>query len=391
MSAASPLPERIARFESFTAVDPENALLWISLGDLYHQAGRLDDAVGSFERALAAAPEDRVAKIRLAQLQLSRRDFVGAESALRRLLAEAGEGAASDAIHHDLGVALLHQRRFEEALAELEGVADTKLPSVWLYRAQAHHQRGQTRLAVEAARRWVERAPGDVAEGYLALLEFDAGEFAGARERATRVLAQDPENPDASVVLGFWLAEQQEADRARPLFEAAARREPENPRPWLGLGLVSMLQVDFPAAIGALQRAHELVPNDVGIATTLAWARLLARDLAGAEAGFRAALAIDRTFGEAHGGLAVALLALERSDEATGEIRRARLLDPMGFGHVYARAAQLALEGNAEEGTRLLTELLERRLETGVPTVKEAIETLLRKEGARAPVPTRLH
>ena len=44
--------EKIRRFESYIKTDPENELLWINLGDLYHESGRFDEAIACFEKCL---------------------------------------------------------------------------------------------------------------------------------------------------------------------------------------------------------------------------------------------------------------------------------------------------------------------------------------------------
>lgn len=371
--------ERIARHEAFARADPDNALIWISLGDLYHRAGRLDEATASFERALVAAPESRVATSRLAQVMLSRRDFAGAEHALRGLL-DAGETAP--ALFHDLGIALLHQGRFDEALDALARLDETRAPSVLFYRAVAHHQLGETERALESARAWAARAPSDAAEGYVALLEFDHGDLASARPRAEAVLERDPGNADAAVVIGTWLAEQQERERAEQLFQGVIAREPDNVRGWLGLGLVHLHRRDFGAGLAALERARALLPGHAGTLTTIGWAKFLDRDVEGAEAAFREAVRLDRNFGEAHGGLAVVLAVEGRRQEASAEIRRARGLGGL-FGHAYAQSILSMLEGDPEGASRVLEPVLERRIRPDAPTLLEAVQLFARREAAR--------
>jgi len=385
VTAASPeLGARIARYESFAKADPDNALIWISLGDLYHRAGRFDEAAASFERALLAEPGNAAAKSRLAGVAISRHDFAGAERTLRELV-DAGD--AHPALFHDLGLALLHQKRFDEALAALEHADPEHAPAVWLRRAQAHHQGGDTARAVECARAWAARTPGVAAEGYVALLEYDHGDLASARQRAAAVLEQDPENADASVVIGTWAAEQQDMERAEALFGNVVAREPESPRGWWGLGLMHLYRREFEPALRNMEQARTCQPGNAGLVTTIAWAHFLSGDLARAEATFRDAIAADRTFGEAHGGLAVVLSAQGRAEEARREIRRARGLAPIGFGHAYAQSVLLAKEGKTDEATRLLAEVFERRPAPDAPTLLEAVQIFARREAARAAPP----
>ncbi|MFN2216153.1 MAG: tetratricopeptide repeat protein [Anaerolineales bacterium] len=50
----------IIRYQTVTAINPENARAWFTLGDLYRSVGRLDDAVASLEKAVSVDPSKEV-------------------------------------------------------------------------------------------------------------------------------------------------------------------------------------------------------------------------------------------------------------------------------------------------------------------------------------------
>ena len=79
------LQASIEKHESYIRADPGNALLWVTLGDLYHRAGRFEEAVASFERSQIESPEAAAAKSRIASVRISQHRFAEAEAILDEL------------------------------------------------------------------------------------------------------------------------------------------------------------------------------------------------------------------------------------------------------------------------------------------------------------------
>jgi Flp pilus assembly protein TadD len=227
----------------------------------------------------------------------------------------------------------------------------------------------------------MELAPGPESEGYVSMLQMDHGDMEEAWQRAEAVLKIQPDNPDANVVMGTWRMEHQHADSALAHFQKVVEREPDNPRAWQGLGIVYMYRQDFAQAIRHLEKALELMPGHATNHLVIGWAKLAAQDFAGSEIAFHRAVAADRNFGEAHGGLACALVFQRKIDLARAEIAKARGLDPNGFGAVFAQSIILKLMGKEELSTKILTKLLEQ---TPLPRSKPLIghiQDYLRTQG----------
>lgn len=386
MNNASRQQDAIERYESYLKADPENALLWISLGDLQHQAGHLERAAACYEKCLDLDDNNAVARGRLANVMLTQHRFVEAETAFRQLI-EAGE-APEPALSHNLGLALYYQRRWREALdafrqAKADGLRE---PKTLAYIVYCLHHCAETAEALEAAREWLQAAPSADTEGYIAMLEMDHGDMQSAYQHATSVLAQNPANPDAGVVAGTWMVEQQQVDRAIHHFRQVIDTEPDNPRGWQGLGLAYLYQQDFAKAIDALNKTLLLMPGNETTLVILGWAQLANKDAVTAERTFRKALESDRNFGEAHGGLAVALVFQNRLEPAREEIKLAMRLDPQGFGAVFANSVLLKLQGKGQLGTKMLAKLFEQTPAQGSKPLIEYIQTFVRQQGAKGPV-----
>ena len=375
--------EEIRRYEAYIKHDPENRLLWVSLGDLYHSRGLFEEAIACFEKCLLLDRSDSVAKSRLAAVFISQHRFQDAEMALRSVI---DSGATNPALLHNLGLALFYQSRFKEAQTQFEQARQAGLTAAnnLAYTVYSLHKQSETTAALTLAEQWLQESPGAATEGYVSMLEMDHGDMDAARARAGQVLQTQPTNPDANVVLGTWHTEQQDIDKAVAHFQQVVEAEPDNPRGWQGLGLAHMYRQQFPAAIAAIEKALALMPGYATNHLIIGWAKLANKDAVGAEQAFREAIAANRNFAEAHGGLASALVFQNRQEEARQEIKRAIGLDPKGFGAVFAQSVTLQLKGKDQQATKLLGKLLQQQpLPRSKPMIAH-IQDYLRAQGHQA-------
>jgi tetratricopeptide (TPR) repeat protein len=370
------LQTSIDRHESYVRADPGNALLWVTLGDLYHRAGRLEEALASFERSQIEAPDSPAAKSRIASVRISQHRFADAERILGEL-AQAEPGNAP--LLYNLGLAQFYQDKWREAQQSFDHALALGLRTRdnLAYLTRSLHHLGKTREAIGFCEQWLAQAPAQVpddqAKAYLALLEMDEGNMARAHELAQDVLARDPENLHASTVAGSYSVEQQDMEAAERFFGRILERQPQNGRAWLGMGLAHLYQQKFAESIKALEEAVRLMPDNSGTIVALGWAKLAARDARAAERTFRQAVGVDRNFAEAHGGLASALALQGRADEAQQEAKLANGLDRMNFGGRFAQSVLFKIRGNTEAATELLVKLLEQ---APAPDSKPLIEHL---------------
>jgi tetratricopeptide (TPR) repeat protein len=378
MDRRDDMTNAIGRYESYVRADPGNPLLWLNLGDLYHKASRLDEAIACFERCLHDHPEYSSARSHLASVLLTQHRFADAERLLRELLRET---ETDPGLSFNLGLSLYYQQRWPEAeecfaKAQAHGLAT---PDCYAYLARCRHYAGDMTEAIRLCQLWVDSARDAESRGYLALLHMDSGNVVEATKVAEDVLKSSPDDTNAGLVVGTASIEAQEIARASEQFERILAREPDNARAWLGVGLARLYQQQHAESVAALERATQLIPDSVGIRVTLGWATLTARDVVRAEQVFRDSLDIDRTFGEAHGGLAVALALQTRVDEAREAIKRACGLDPNGFGAVFAQTIILKLHGKDKMATDILANMLQQAPRPDGKTLIEQIEIFTRK------------
>lgn len=378
MERSEDVTSGISRYESYVRADPGNPLLWVNLGDLYHKASRLDEAIACFERCLNDHPEFSSARSRLASVMLTQHRFQDAERVLRQLLRESQPDAA---LFFNLGLSVYYQQRWPQAeeyfaKAQALGLAS---PDTYAYLARCRHYAGDMPRAIQLCQQWVDTAHDSESRGYLALLHMDHGDVAAATKLAEEVLRSSPENTHAALVVGTASIESQEIARAGEQFERILAREPDNGRAWLGIGLARLYLQQHLDAVTALEKATQLLPESVGIRVTLGWATITARNLVRAEQIFRTALEIDHNFAEAHGGLAAALALQSRVEQARESIKRARGLDPRGFGAVFAQTVLLKIQGKDQLATEILANMLQQAPRLDGKTLIEQIELFTRK------------
>jgi Tfp pilus assembly protein PilF len=141
-------------------------------------------------------------------------------------------------------------------------------------------------------------------------------------------------------------------------FERAVASQPNSGRAWLGLAQNQMVRSDVPQARRLLERAIQYMPGNIAAWHALAWCQLMEGDLAGAKQSFEKAYALDRTFGETHGGFALVHALRAERKEAEESIKRALRLDPQGRGARYAQSVLLMDEGQIDKARAVVDRIL---------------------------------
>jgi tetratricopeptide (TPR) repeat protein len=376
---------QIRRYTAYLDADTDNIPQLLALCDMHHRAGHLPEAEEHFRRVLELDAGHAVARGRLANVQISRHQFHDAEASLRALDDEELENPV---LQYNLGLSLYYQEKWTDALAGFRAAAAAGIdsPEALNYLAHCEHRMGNIAEALALATESWRQAPDSQIESYVALLHMDNGDFETADRLARNVLATDPDNVDANVVAGTAALQAQEIEQALRFLSVSLEGEPDNPRAWLGIGLVRMYEQDLPGAIDAFKQALDYTPRNAGIWVTLGWAYIGHGDLEQSEQAFRHATELDRSFGEAHGGLAVVYALAKRGDEAREEIKRARGLNKAGFGAVFAQTILLEARGQRDRAVRLLGEAFKRSPTPGSMRLIEAIEIhALRQSGKQGP------
>jgi tetratricopeptide (TPR) repeat protein len=182
-----------------------------------------------------------------------------------------------------------------------------------------------------------------------ALQLFRGGNSLAAAQMCQRILATDPDHPEAAHLLGVLRLQEGAAQEAVEWIGRAVVARPNVPDFHLDLAEAYRVSGQGQRAVGCCRTALRLrTPNPAGF-NTLGLALMDLRRLSEAVDAFRQAIEQRPDFAAAHNNLGVALLSLDQSDEALDHFRQAvRLAPDFAPGRANLGRSLLA-RGRAEE------------------------------------------
>jgi tetratricopeptide (TPR) repeat protein len=379
-AAAEELRAKLQRLGGFLKSDPANPSLALEVAELHAHLAEFAEAESVIVAALAKNPADARLRSQLATTYIAANQPEKAIGLLQSLLAS---GQAHPVLRYNLAYALLLARRAQEARDQLLAAVDSPeaAPQTKLLLARALHHCGDLEGAEKHISAYLNDAPADPeALGVAALIHFDSSHPERAKETAEQALEHNTDNLGALVTLGSLALEREDQTAANDYFARATERHPASGRAWSGMGLTSMFGFDLDRALEDLQRAVRHMPDHVGTWHSLAWCQIVRRDFAGAQASFDRAMALDRNFGETHGGLAVVHILQGRLDVAEPEVKRALRLDPNCFSGRFAQS--LLLQKSDPEKAKAVVEGI---MSSSAVPGGEKLQDILRRSLRRAP------
>jgi len=287
---------------------------WLTEGLAHHQAGRLAEAEGCYQRVLAFEPRQPEALRFLGIICRQRGELTRARECLEKALAAQPSDAHA---HHDLGLVHFESGDLEQAAAAYRKAIEI-LPGF----PDAHYNLGNACYALkqreEAAasyRHALEHQP-DLAEAHynLGLLDQEKGDLESAAQHYRRTMELNPSHLDARLNLGLVLKESGKADDAEACLQQLLAFDPKHPKArinlaalwaardelesadqtcrdvvreypalaeaWLNLGVTRQALGDPSNAIRCFGRALELQPGYAEAEYNLGIAQLLTGDFA---------------------------------------------------------------------------------------------------------------
>jgi tetratricopeptide (TPR) repeat protein len=357
-------PSRLERLLRYVELDPGNLVLRLDAIREAFAAGNWDAA----RRMLDAGLVTHAGDAQLLELSgfayLRAQSYPDAEQALRGAL---GAGATSPELKYHLAIALFMQRRYADALENLGAqVVAAQLPRGLVLRARCLHHLLRPEEAIEDLETHLGLSPQDPeADGLAALLLYEQGRFELAHAHVNAALRGNPRQVEALLTLASLQSDMQELDAARATLDAVVSVDTRCGRAWLGLALLNLRELKMDAAKRDIEVATAHLPEHLGTWHVLAWTHIMLGEIAGAQAAFERALALDRNFGETHGGLAVVAALQNREEEARQSARRALRLDPLSLSAKYAEMLLLKRAGRHDDARAVLESVLSRQAGRG--------------------------
>ncbi len=271
---------------------PDNPRAHHNHGSALRQAGREDEAIAAFQRAIALRPTHAFAHYELGSLLLQRADWEGAARHLGAAV-DAEPGLVAALIN--LGQALTGLGRIDDAIARYRSAlqlepqahdAATNLAALLIERRDFTGAEPLLRSAVAAE---PGLAPAHHHLGRLLERTGRAPEAEASYRAATRA---DPNFARARLALGNLLLDHGDFAAAEQELSAAVRSDSGLASAHFSLGNLVAARRDFDAAIAAYQTALRLEPGFIEARANLANCQLLTGRLAAAIANYEAVLAV---------------------------------------------------------------------------------------------------
>lgn len=361
---------RYARLAALLGHDPDNVRLLADAASAAFEEGLHDDAVALLDRHERIAPLPFEAQHLAGLADMQRQDWESAAGRFARLM-EAGQDAP--AVRFNCAWSLAMAGKFDAALDLLDQASAESLPQAAQLLVQLLHDRGDFDAAAAQARRLFALHPGHRGlAAVTATLAIDIEDL----ELARRAAEQAGDHPDALTTLGTLALGEDDPEGAALLFDAALARAPSSPRALVGRGLVRMLGGDKVRATADLDEGAELFGTHLGSWIAAGWAHFVAGDRAAARRRFETALALDDSFAESHGSLAVVDLLDGKLEKARQQCEVALRLDRQCFSAALASTLLSAGAGDADTAQRIFEKALHTEIDASGRTVAQALARL---------------
>jgi Flp pilus assembly protein TadD len=340
--------DKLAKILSYLAVDPANRHLLAAAIDAYLSLGQNEDAARCARAALTFHPKDPFFRHRYGNVLIAQDKLTEAEQVLIALHAE----VADMNIARNLAYIYFRQKKYTEAGDTLLPYIDVPgvSPAIATLLLRCLHHSGKVKQALEIVWRRLDDFSAD--PEFLAvasLLCLDGGQPEEAKKFSDAAQAEGSHPIEALVTGGTVALGHGDVEAANAQFTKALEINPADGRTWSGLGLASLLKQDIAGAMEQLKYATTCMPQHIGTWHALAWCKIVTRDVDGAEAIYQKVLAMDRNFGESHGGMAVVAALKGNHAVAKKYIEVALRLDPRGLS---ARYAQMIMSGEVKDAVQ---------------------------------------
>ena len=249
-------------FLQVVRMKPDYAGAHVSLGLLYSETNRPDQAIAEFESALHLDPKREDAAKPL--VELLRAQAHGAlkedqpEKSLSLFIRARKISPDDQQLNYEFGIVALRMALYEDARAAFEQVLRSDPANASAIYALARAQIGLAKIpdARKQFEDYVRLRPDDPA-GYfglgLVLHMLEASD--DSRRQFEKSIELQPAQTESYVQLGFLSLESGSLDFAEKQFRAALERDPQNAGALLGAGRVQFQRKDYRSAADSLNAA----------------------------------------------------------------------------------------------------------------------------------------
>jgi tetratricopeptide (TPR) repeat protein len=254
--------EAVASFERAMAVNPSFESAYLALASIYESRHEKDRAVAVLKKYLQGVnPQNRDIRHHLVRLYVEAKDYQGAMNELEALIAD--DPADLDA---QLRVALIYgeQKEYGKAIEHLTEILKARPAELKIrdYLGYLYEEAKDSKKALETYTFNVQLEPSFF-EGHLHLgvLHYRLKQFPEAVEHLSRAVALNPKQPEAHIVLGLAYLQKEQYEQSAEAFEEGIRHNPKNADLHFNLGTAYDKLNRFDDVVRVMETAIKLDPH----------------------------------------------------------------------------------------------------------------------------------
>ncbi|KPJ92841.1 MAG: hypothetical protein AMJ53_08580, partial [Gammaproteobacteria bacterium SG8_11] len=219
---------------------------------------RSQEALELLEAAEESAPDDAQLIAMIAQASVTGGDIVKGTEYLKK----AAEASPDDpSIRAELARALMGQGAFDQAIKELEAIADQYSKPRDAMLVSAHLRKKDYEAARKLAKQLTQSDPGPDTETLLGGVELISGAREKARSHFEKALTYDKNYQPALLNLGKMNLEDGNLGEARQNFDTVLVKQPNNLQAIFGLAQIADRQGDKQKALAYIEKARQADQN----------------------------------------------------------------------------------------------------------------------------------
>lgn len=358
---------RLARLQLLLERDPGNLRLLADTAEAAVDEHQPEIATELLDRyaGIAALPPREANLAGVAALQA--RAFDRAATVFGALY-EAG--SRDSALRFNLAWSLANLKEFAHALDILDDDTARSLAQAAELRVQLLHQLGDLDGAGDNARAYIALFPDH--RGLMAAVSVLALDIEDEKLAAS-CAAKAGDHPDALTTIGTLALGDDHATQALDSFERALVTNPGLPRALIGRGLAKLMTGQADSAPADIDKGAEIFGDHLGSWVAAGWAYFVNGDQATSRARFETALAIDPTFAETHGSLAVLDLLSGDLESARSRSDVALRLDRRCYSAALAKSLLAASAGDHQTAKRIFDHAARTPIDDSGRTIGQAL------------------
>lgn len=320
----------ISTYKKIIELDAANDTAYYGLGDVYIKMMNWKEAIPALEKAVELNSDYKDAYFNIATAYQELKAFDKAAEAYKKFIAS-GPRQPFDA-YNRLGLCQVELEQYDDAVVSfqeaLKGIPDDV--NIMYKLAQAYEKAGQLEQAEETYYKLAELSPKDARIYFNTVITMYNGAKMPekAAEAARKMIALNPNDPDALFNLGFMLVQMKKFEEAIEVLDRVIALTPEMEYAHLNKGFSLYSMKRYSEAIKAYTNTVELFPENADAWMFLGMSYMQLKSWSRAVEPLKKSIELRPENGNAYYNLAICYLNLKDNYSARDIYNQLKSVDP---------------------------------------------------------------